>query len=635
MTMLDRMRRHKGWLKWSLALVVVAFVLLYMPDFLSPGGGLSSDVIAEVDGREITANEFRRAYQAQLQAYRGAYGANVSEQLLRQLGIEQQILQQLVDQQAALAEASRLGIRVTDREVAQRILSLPAFLENGQFVGERRYEQMLAMARPPLSKQEFEESLRESIAIERLRAALTDWVAVPDAEVEEEFRRRNEKVKLEVAALPYEQLRDEVTVTDADVETHYEANKERYRVGERRRIRYLLVDVEALRARVATPERDVALYYEDNIDLYSTPEQVRASHVLLETEGKDDAAVRAEAERIAKEARAGRDFAELAKKHSDDEASAAQGGDLDYFSRGRMVPAFEEAAFSQEPGTISDPVKTDYGYHVIKVVDRKPATTRQLEEVKDQIAEQLALERAQAQADTLARTLAAEIRRPADLDRVATARGMTVQESGLFTREEPVLGLGMSPEVTMQAFSMEPGQVSPALRVSRGYAFIAVAGKEEPYVPALDEVRDRVREDAVRARMQEAARERLAGLAAAFKADFAKAAKQAGIDVQTTELIPRESPVPELGVNAAVDRAAFSLPQGGVSEPIAADNAVAVIRVVERQDPASEELAATRESLRQELLIDRQNRFFSAYMVEAKQRMKIEVNRETLERLIA
>jgi peptidyl-prolyl cis-trans isomerase D len=272
MTMLDRMRRHKGWLKWSLALVVVAFVLLYMPDFLSPGGGLSSDVIAEVDGREITANEFRRAYQAQLQAYRGAYGANVSEQLLRQLGIEQQILQQLVDQQAALAEASRLGIRVTDREVAQRILSLPAFLENGQFIGERRYEQMLAMARPPLSKQEFEESLRESIAIERLRAALTDWVAVPDAEVEEEFRRRNEKVKLEVAALPYEQLRDEVTVTDADVEAHYEANKEQYRVGERRRIRYLLVDVEALRARVATPERDVALYYEDNIDLYSTPE---------------------------------------------------------------------------------------------------------------------------------------------------------------------------------------------------------------------------------------------------------------------------------------------------------------------------------------------------------------------------
>src|SRR5881394_1377887 len=145
MTMLDRMRRHRDWLKWSLGLVCVAFVLFYIPDFLRGSGAdaASSDMVAKVEGREITAGEFRRTYQAQLQAYRAAYGANMSEQLLKQLGVEQQILQQLVEERAALAEADRLDIRVSDEEVRRRILSMPAFQENGQFIGEQRYRLLL------------------------------------------------------------------------------------------------------------------------------------------------------------------------------------------------------------------------------------------------------------------------------------------------------------------------------------------------------------------------------------------------------------------------------------------------------------------------------------------------------------
>ena len=140
MTMLDRMRRHKRWLKWSLGLVCLAFVIFYIPDFLRGTGAdaASGDTIARVEGREITAGEFRRTYQAQLQAYRAAYGSNMSEQLLKQLGIEQQILQQLVEERAALAEADRLGIQASDEEVRRRILAMPAFQENGQFIGEHR-----------------------------------------------------------------------------------------------------------------------------------------------------------------------------------------------------------------------------------------------------------------------------------------------------------------------------------------------------------------------------------------------------------------------------------------------------------------------------------------------------------------
>src|SRR5471030_2423984 len=198
MTMLDRMRRHRDWLKWSLGLVCVAFVLFYIPDFLRGNGAdaASSDTIAKVEGREITSADFRRTYQAQLQAYRSAYGGNMSDQLLKQLGI----LQQMVDERAALAEAERLGIKVSDEEVRLRIFAMPAFQENGGFIGEARYQQLLRMQRPPMVASEFEDNVRRGLSVEKLRGSLTDWLSVNDADLEKEYRRRNDKVKLAVVS---------------------------------------------------------------------------------------------------------------------------------------------------------------------------------------------------------------------------------------------------------------------------------------------------------------------------------------------------------------------------------------------------------------------------------------------------
>src|SRR5947207_13950022 len=200
MTMLDRMRRHKNWLKWSLGLVCLAFVIFYIPDFLRGTGAdaASGETIAKVEGHEITAGEFRRTYQAQLQAYRSAYGNNMSEQLLKQLGIDQQILQQMVDERAALAEADRLGISVSDEEVRQRIFTMPAFQDNGAVNGDVLYQQLLRMQRPPMTPSEFEDNVRRGLAVEKLRASVTDWLSVPDNDLEREYRRRNDKVKLAV-----------------------------------------------------------------------------------------------------------------------------------------------------------------------------------------------------------------------------------------------------------------------------------------------------------------------------------------------------------------------------------------------------------------------------------------------------
>ncbi len=361
---------------------------------------------------------------------------------------------------------------------------------------------------------------------------------------------------------------------------------------------------------------------------------MRASHILLNTEGKDEAAVRAQAESLLKQVRAGEDFAALATKFSQDEASAKTGGDLDYFGRGRMVKEFEEAAFSLPPGSISDLVKTQYGFHIIKVVDKKPAATKPLEEVRQQIADQLAYERAQAQVTELATKLARDIKRPADLDAVAKSRGLAVQESAFFTKEEPISGLGPAPEVASEAFTMKDGAVAGPVRVARGQVFFALTGKQESRIPTLDEVKERVRADAVRDKARDVSRQRAQSLAAQFKTNFEVGAKAAGLEVKTTELIPRGSPLPDIGVSPAIDAATFTLPAGSVTAPIATDAGVVIARVAERQDVKPGELAVARDGLKTELLNEQRSRFFGAYMAKARERLKTSIDEEGVRRVV-
>jgi len=639
MTMLDRMRRHRNWLKWSLGLVCLAFVIFYIPDFLQgTGAGATgdSDAVASVNGTDIRSEEFRRAYQGQLQAYRSAYGSGMSEQLLKQLGIDQQIMQQLIDERAALAEADRLNIKVTDSEVINRVASYPAFQENGAFVGEERYVQVLAMQQPPLTASEFEDSIRRQLKIDKLRAALTGWMTISDPELEQEYRLRNEKVKLAVVTVTADSVRSQVNVPDTEVATYFEGHKEEFKVPEKRKIRYLLVDIDATRAKVVVPPGDIERSYNNTIEQYSTPEQLRASHILLKTDGKDDAAVKAKAEDVLKQAKAGADFAALAKKYSEDESNAKNGGDLDYFGRGRMVPEFDAAAFAMEPGQISDLVKTQYGYHIIKLVEKKAGTVRPLAEVRDQIADQIAFQRAQVQAAETAEKIGSRISKPADLDTQAAANGLQVQESGFFARDEPILGLGASPDVSARAFELKDGETSGEARTSRGLVFFAVSGRQDPYVPKLDEVKERVRETLVKQRARELSTRKAAELAAKLKtgSDFEKGAKAAGVEAKVTEFLTRDAPIPDLGNAPEVMDKAFALAEGAVSDPIATENGAAIIKVVEKEGITPEDVIAHKDEFREQILNDRRNRFFGAYLMKAKAKMKINVNREAIQRIV-
>jgi peptidyl-prolyl cis-trans isomerase D len=638
MTMLDRMRRHKAWLKWSLGLVVLAFVIFYIPDFLR---GASTDpsvtgAVATVQGQEITANEFRRTYQAQLEAYRNAYGASMNEQLLKQLGIDQQILQQMVDERAALVEADRLGISVNDEEVRQRILTMAAFQQNGQFIGQQLYQQLLRSQRPPMTPAEFEENVRREIAVDKLRMALTSWVAVPDRELASEYRRRNDQVKLSVVALTADSFRNDVTVTDAEVSSYFDAHAADFTIPEKRKIRYVLVDVDAIRSKITIPPADVEAAYNASIDQYTTPEQIRASHILFSTTGKDEATVRAKAEEVLAKAKAGADFAALAREYSDDEATAKNGGDLDYFGRGRMVPEFEQVAFNMQPGEISDLVKTQYGFHIIKVTDKKPAIVKPLDEVRDQIVDRLTYERAQAQASAVADRMAPQITAPGDLDRVAAAEGLTVQETGFFARDEPIMGLGSAPEVAARAFQMQQGQVAGRVNTSRGIAFLTLTGIQASYVPKLDEVKDAVREAVVKNKARDLAAARAQEIAARLKAapDFAAAAKSLNLEAKDTDFISRGSALPDLGVSPEVDKVAFALDQGAVSDPISTSAGTAIVKVLEKSVASDELIEAQKDTFRRQLLDERRNRFFTDYMTAAKARMQIQVSPEAVQRIV-
>ncbi len=630
MTMLDRMRRHKAWLKWTLALAGFALLVLGFPLLQPPPAttGALTDVLAQVGEQEITVGEFQTVYRRQLQSYQAQSGGEITSDLLRSMGIDRQLLQQMIDEYAQLQEAARVGVTVTDTEVREAIVALPVFQQDGRFVGEAAYLQMLRMQQPPMTPAEFEENMRRSLMLQRLQAAVTDWITVSDEDVEREHVRRNERVRLSAVAFRADDFRDGLEATADDVAALFEQNADDYLVPEKRRLRFVLIDVPALKASFTPSDAEVQAYYDNNLDRYTEEVSLRVSHILLRTQDRDAAEVRAQAESIAAEARGGADFAELARRHSEDDGTREAGGDLGTIARGQMVPEFEGAAFALEQDEISDPVTSMFGVHVIKATEKTGGTTRTLDEVRDEIVDLLQQESADARAGALAEAMAAEVTEAADLEGAAARRGLEVQESGFAALGEPILGLGFSSEVTTQAFQLDEGEVAGPIPTPTGPAFVTVNGVQAPYVPPLEEVEARVRDDVIRRKAFVLAQERADAMAAILQdaEDFGAAAEAEELEVNETGLIARGASVPGVGVNAEVEEAAFSLDVGETSAPILTGNSAVVLRVHEREEADPADLQANRERLRSELILERQNQFFTAYMEKAKTRIPIDVD---------
>jgi peptidyl-prolyl cis-trans isomerase D len=302
-----------------------------------------------------------------------------------------------------------------------------------------------------------------------------------------------------------------------------------------------------------------------------------------------------------------------------------------------MVPEFDAAAFAMQPGQTSELVKSQYGFHIIRVTDRKPEVIRPLEEVRAEIQERLTTTKANRLISDQAARLAPSIKSASDLDSGAAEVGAKVTTSEFFANQSSVPGLGPAPQVSDAAFRLKDTEVAGPVDTQRGPAFLALAAKKDPYVPALDEVKERVRDDLIRTRAVEMSRQRAGEIAATLRSarDFSAAAKGLGLEAKDTTLIARGSPLPEVGTSKDVDAVAFSLPVGGVSAPVTTNDATVIVKVTERDDVTPEELKKDRETFRAELLSERRERFFSSYMIKARDRTKVQVHNDAIRRVLA
>lgn len=638
---LSYMRRHRRWLYVFLWLVIAAFIILYIPAFQGAQAGSPGETLASVGGLPITVGEFQRDYLRQRQTYERMYPNRLDAAMLKRLGLEAQVLDALVADRVIALEAKRLGVTVDDEAVAREIATAPEYQRDGHFIGTAEIRRVLEMR--GMSVEEFEAAVRGSLLRKKLGALVASAVSVSPGEVEREFRRRTEQLKAEYVLVDAQRYRTQVVVSDADVAARFEAQKNRYEIPERRVLSYVLVDGDALRNRVSVTEAELEADYNEHKEEFREPEQTCASHILVkvkaaseDTEGHNAAEAKKIAEGLLAKLAAGSDFAALAKASSEDKGSAAQGGDLSCFPRGSMVPEFENAAFSQDPGTTSGLVKTNHGYHIIRVASRSEESLHPLLQVKEQIRQRLTLDRVQALAAAQAEAVAAALRNRHTLEEAAQAQGLAVAKSAPVARGELASPLG-SPTIVARAFEMKKGDIEKeAFPVPQGFAFISVAEIEPPRAPEMKEVQDKVRADLVLERTREKARSQAAQIRVrAGTVGLGKAAVAAGlVRKETPSRVGRGQPIGELGTSAGLDEVAFGLPVKTLSEPVAVSAGYAVLQVLEKHafDPAAFE--QQKDAITAALRAERQGQLFQAFIDEARKKVVVERRPEAFRRLV-
>ncbi|MDX1500865.1 MAG: SurA N-terminal domain-containing protein [Thermoanaerobaculia bacterium] len=614
--MLRVFRENLKNLSWVLWLVIAVFILLVFVDFggTVPGGtGRPSDVAATVGSDKISFGEFQRAYQQAESAYRQAYGDQFSGELARQIGLPGQVLESLVAQRILRREARAMGLEVTDAELQRAILEFPAFQSSaGGFVGPDVYARTLRNA--GYTVEEFEESMRNDLLNEKLRALMARSVYVTDAEVEEAYREQVERARVRLVKLSTEPG-DEAgePPSDQELAAFFEEHRDDYNLPERRTLDYLLVDRAALQATLQVTDEEVETYYRENPAEFETEEQVRARHILLRVNDqrtREQAAAALEAARARVEA--GEAFAAVASELSEDPGSKTRGGDLGFFGRGRMVPAFEEAAFGASAGEIVGPVVTSFGAHLIQVEERRDAGTEPLGEVRERIRARLlsakAVTTAEAKAQELAQRIDSEgITGSGEL--AALAEGdpaVTFSSIEGLAEGDAVPGIGRDTVFTVAAFDLEPGAVSDPVKIARGWALLHLVEVQEPRPAELADVREEVVGDLQRQRRREQAVARLGGAASRIEAgeSLDDVAARLGVEVEEPGEFGRGAAVGSLGRQPRIVAAALASEVGEVAGPFEIDGAVVLIQIADRVrfDPAryAEERQATRERLESE-----------------------------------
>jgi len=605
---------------------VIGLIALSMLLYLVPQGPttaeVSTDSVAQVGDLNVTVSEVRKQLNEIEQR----------NQVPKQLEAlyAQQILKQLVFQKEIEYEAKRLGIHVSPDEIADRIRQfLPTAFNGDTPVGMDQYAAQV-QSRFQLTVPAFEELIRQGLLEEKFRKLVTDGIGAGPGELQEEFRYRNEKVKLDYALIKPDELEAKITPDEAEIKASYEKNKGKYQVPERRVVRYGLVDVNQIRQGVQVSDDELKVQYQQNIQQYQVPNRVHVEHILLMTVGKTDAEVdeiRKKAEDILKQAKKGGNFEDLAKKNSEDSGTKDKGGDLGWIVQGQTVAEFEKAAFSLPKGSISDLVKTQYGFHIIKVLDKETAHTKAFDEVKDSIRAPLMLSKADKQASDTADQLSAAIRKSAkiSLDDLGKQFHLAVAETRPVGATDPLLELGNSQDIKDAIFRLRPGELSAPVRTDRGYVVLALKEVQPAHQGSLEEVRGRVITELKQQKATELARTKAEDLMKRAKTgeNFVAAAKALGLEPKTSDATARNGSITGVASGKQLN-AAFQIKAGDVGAPLNLGANWLVYRVAEKEEPNPADFDKQKKDLAEQVLQNKRGLAFDAFRTALEARLKQE-----------
>ena len=634
---LDRNRWIKITMTVILVVICVSMVVTLVPGLI--GGAVdttSPDTIASVAGQPISLLEVQQQLNQITQnqpvpaMLKGLYA--------------RQVLDQIVFQNALNVEADRLGIAITPEEQADRIKQiLPTAWAGG--VWQKDLYTNEVQTRTGMSVAQFEKALRDEMLTNKFREMVSAGVSVGFEEVQREFRRRNEKVKIEYALIKPADLASTIHPSDAELSAYFAKNSSKYQVPEKRSARYALLDLAKLRTSTQIPDDVLRAYYNQNIDDYKVQNRVHAEHILFKTVGKTDAEVaeiKQKAEGVLNQAKKGVNFEDLAKKNSEDDASKAKGGDLGWIVEGQTVPEFQEAAFSLPKGSISNLVKTEYGFHIIKVLDHETSHTKSFEEVRDEIFPTVLDAKVSTQANDVSNQMAAAVRQSdrQPLEDLAKKFNLEVGETPPSAITEPVGKLGNGPDLHQILFELRPGELSEPLKLDSGYVIVTVKNIEPAHQGTLAEVHDKVLADYQQEKAVELARTKAQELAKSVQGGEAldKAAKALNLDVKTSDAFARNGSANDVGTGEQL-QAAFGMKTGQASQPILIGTNWVVFRVAEHTDPNPDDFAKQAKDIQQQLLQSKQEATFSAFRTALEDRLKKEgkltINDEAVKRLTA
>ena len=621
------MRRHtKGILvKVLVGLIAVVFVFWGVYAIREKPGSK----IAYVNGDLITGLEYDAKYREILDALQKQYKEYWNDSLIKAFQIKQRALNSLIEKRLISQESNRIGLGVTDDEVANAIFTYPAFQVNGKF-DERKYRTLLNYNR--MEPADFESSIKLELLGKKIQNFIKCFFPTTDMEIMNYYSYQKEKVNIGFVSFNPRDFKGKTEVKQDEKEAYFKAHKEKYRIPEKIKIAYLVLDPSDFLDKVSITEKEISDYYELNQERFKNPKKIKARHILLkvspdasESENKE---TKERALSLLKRLKNGEDFAALAKKYSQG-PTASRGGDLGYFTRGKMVKPFEKLAFSLKKGEIGGPVKTRFGWHIIRVDDIKEATVKTFSEVRNQIVTIIKNDISKEMAHERALTLMDQMPYDIDLATYAAQHGLTAKETDYFPKKGAIPGLGGDERLIKSIFSLKKGETSEIIEHKGKFYIIQVVDTKSSHIPKISEVSEQLDKDFINHLSLIAAKREAEGYLEKLKggADWSELAKIKGLETDETGFFTRGDNIPKIGYSSLLSEVSFALSSQNryPDEVFVVNNKVYIIRWLAREELNQESFDKEKDSFKQMYLLMKDRRIFNAWIQSIKEKAEIKI----------